>query len=170
MPKRECRLLLLSPRARTPQHVQEYKPFRVKRLVDIMREVAAGVAKRRSRDYDAHAVFEGFFFGKTNLDDELKGEIGDRVPSCLVECAVYNHSSEAEAAEAAKTALFHFAYGYPAGGKLIVLLCDHKCDLSIELDTWLATSDEALFAYLWSDLCGNVFKRVGDVIARRSRD
>ena len=168
--RRECRLLVLSPRARNPRHVLEYKPFKEKRLVEILREVAAGVARRRSRDYDEHAIFEGFFFGSTSLDEELKRELGERVPSCIVECAIYNTNGEPAAAETAKTTLFHFAYGYPAGGKLIVLLCNDDCDVRIEFDTCMARSDDALFAYLWSDLCGNSFKRIGKVIAQLSHD
>lgn len=167
---RECRLLVLSPRARTPQHVQEYKPFKAKRLLEIIREVADGVARRRSRDYDTHSIFEGFFFGKTSINEELKREVGDRVPSCIVECTVYGDKGEPAAVEAARDTLFHFAYGYPAGGKLIVLVCEHGCKVAMPFDMWPARSDDALFAYLWSDLCGSTFKRIGQVIARRSDD
>lgn len=170
MVNRECRLLVLSPRVRDPRDVLKYKPFGTKRLLDIMDEVAAGVATRRARDYEQHAVFEGFFYGRTKLDDALKSELGDRVPSCIIDCAVYTDGADPKETQVAKSALFHFAYGHPADGKLIVLLCNHNCTVPIEFDTYPAVSDDALRAHLWGDLCGNKFKKIGNEIARRSHD
>jgi hypothetical protein len=170
MPNRECRLLVLSPRARNWNHVQEYTPFpKGERLVATIAAAASRVAQRRHRDYDEHVIFRGFFFGATTLDTELKGVLGDDVPSSVIDCSVYR-SAETDARETAEDALFHFAYGFRAGGKLIILICNDGCGLKPKFDTWYAPNDGALFAHLESDLSTNVFKRVGNVMAGRVDD
>jgi len=166
MPKNECRLLVLSPRARSIEHAREYKPFREKMLSEILDEVATEIAKSTRRDYDRHEVFAGFFFGKPLPGSKLQEALRDGVPTSLVDCELYR-SSESAAVEAAKNALFHFAFGAGQGGKGIILVCNDACGLSLDYDAARASNDAALIAHLWCDLSLNKFKRLGKTMSRR---
>ncbi len=165
MTKRECPLLVLSPQARSGEQVQRFKPFGGRTLVDIIRQVATALSYRKSRRYERHAIFSGFFFAATALDDPLIHDLR-RVPSSLVDCRMYS-SEEAEAVAAAQKALSYFAEGAPASAKLVVLTCKHGCRIEMAVPSERARSDEALFAHLWMDLCGGTFRRIGQVMARR---
>jgi hypothetical protein len=159
MPSNDCRLLVLSPCARSVAHAREYKPFRGKMLAEILDDAASEVA-HLERDYDRHRLFAGFFFGKDKPDPTLQKELREGVPSSLVDCAIYG-GSEPAAAEAARNALFHFASESGRGGKRIILICDGKCDLHLDYDALRASSDLTLMAYLSCDLLLNTFKRLG---------
>jgi len=130
--------------------------------------VAKALSYRKSRRYERHAIFSGFFFGVTALDDPLIRDLR-RVPSSLVDCRMYS-SEEAEAVAAAQKALSYFTEDAPAGAKLIVLTCNHGCRIEMTVPSERAQSDEALFAHLWMDLCGGAFRRIGQVMAGRWGD
>lgn len=165
MAKRECPLLVLSPQARSDDQAREYKPFGRKPLLRMLREAAAGVSNQPYRRYDEHAVFDGFFFGKLALDYSLTEEIR-RVPSSVVDCAIYRDEKEA-ASRTARQALRLAGGDSPAEEKLALLACEHRCAIEDTIDFRRAGGDEALFAYLWIDLCGSAFQRVGELMARR---
>lgn len=122
-----------------------------------MRDAAAGVSLRARRQYDGYTIFDGFFFGQTSLDAELV-----QVHSSLVDCAVFQ-SSEREAVQAAKEAMTQF-------GKPVIVVCDHGCAVTPGMDPLPAGTEDALFGYLCSDLCGDTFKRIGRILAGRSGD
>jgi hypothetical protein len=159
MTKRECPLLVLSPQGRSEDQVREYKPFGGRPLIAILRDIAAGVSLRKSRRYDKHAVFAGFFFDKLTLAEPLLHMLRD-VPSSLVDCEMYR-SHEAEAVDTAQKALLHVTSDVPASGKIgrgrmHSRVPDRRC-----IRARAAKSDEALFAHFWMDLCGSVFIRIG---------
>jgi hypothetical protein len=166
--KRECQLLVLSPRARTELQLSVYRPFRGRSLIAIIRDVAAGVSNQKVRRYDEHTPFRGFFFGRKTLDEGLIDDLR-KVPSSLVDCEIYA-TEQAEAASAARVALSHFADGEPTGAKLIALACTQEALVDGTLAFQLARNDETLFAQLWIDLCGGGFNRVGQVMTRRWGD
>jgi len=161
-----CRLLVLSPAARNADHARGYRPFGKKMLDEILAEVAAAVAESGMADFDHHLIFGGFFFGQGEPDAALRSELLKRVPSSLVDCAVYR-SGEGAAAEAAQRALFYFAFGAGLGGKRIILACDDACGKRPDYPHMRATSDAALEAHLWNDLAMNAFKRIGKLMAER---
>lgn len=166
MPKRECRLLVLSPRARSRDLVREYKPFGRKKLFDLMKEAAEDVAQLDMRDYDRHAVFEGFFFGKMMIDDRLRKELRDGVPSSLIDCELYRHV-ETAAVDSAKKALRHFKGDFGPRGKAIFLVCTDHCGVVLEFDADRAFEDGALRAHLAGELRSSLFREILERGARR---
>jgi hypothetical protein len=160
--KRECPLLVLSPRARSSDQLKEFRPFGGRSLVETLRDVATSVS-RYSHRFDGHALFKEFLFGKLTVDESV-AEALRAVPSSLVDCGIFR-SDEANAEDAAREALACFAEGAPPGTKLIVLLCAHPSPENLGFDARRARSDDALFAYLWTDLSGGGFKHVGEVMA-----
>lgn len=118
------------------------------------------------RPFDRHEVFGGFFFGSEIPDEHLQAELRTHVPTSLVDCGIYRSSESAAVAAAAK-ALLEFAIDAGIGGKLIVLICNDHCSRRLDFDSALAQSDEELLGHLWSDLCGNLFKKLGRAIGER---
>ncbi len=166
---RECRLLVLSPRARSESHAQQYRPFNDQFLSALLAKAEKLASTREDRNYDCHRVFGGFFFGMHDLDGALKNELNKAVPTCLLDCSVFRDGEPNDLA-AAKNALHYLTYGHPAGGKMIVLACRDGCQVDTGYQVWPADNDGMLVAYLWSDLCDNVFKRMVKVMGKRSDD
>src|SRR5437588_6425191 len=121
-PKRQCPLLVLSPRARSGDQVDGYKPFGDRLLVVMLRDVAAAISRQVIRRYDEHTVFTRFLFGKLTCDPPLIEELRS-VPSSLVDCGLEGNDDVA-AVDAARAALSHVASGAAAESKSIVLLCE----------------------------------------------
>jgi hypothetical protein len=159
MPKRECRLLVLSPRARSRDLVREYKPFGRKRLLDLMKEAAEDVAQLDMSDYDRHAVFEGFFFGTMMIDEMLRKELRKAVQSSLIDCLLYR-SPETAAVESAKNALRHFKGDLGPRGKAIFLVCPDHCGVVLGFDADRAFEDAALRAHLAGELRSSLFRKI----------
>ncbi len=155
MPKRECRLLVLSPRARNRFHVGEYKPFGRKKLIELMKEAETlAASKAIRRDYDRHTVFEGFFFGDTKIDDALQKVLRDDVPASLIDCMVYSSVEESNR-EMAKVALRHFR----PGDKAVMVVCSDDCNLAFDFDVDPASDDSSLRAYLYARLRSPVVRQ-----------
>lgn len=162
MNKRVRPLLVVSPKARDEEQVRDYRPFGGRHLLTVLRDVAAGVSRYALREYDEYRVFTRFFFGQMHVDEQLIERLR-QIPASVVDCNTYRNA-EGPAVDAAKSALFHFASD---GGKRIVLTCSDDCDAAFASGPCRAVNDDALFAFLWTDLCGAVFGRIGDVIARK---
>ena len=165
---RECRLLVLSPRARSKSHVQQYKPFQARFLSEILADAEQIASARRNRDYDRYSVFEGLFFGAKQLDEPLQTELEKHVPACVVDCSALRGLDEE--VRVADKALQYLMSGYRKGAKLVVLICSHKCAVDITVQTMWAFNDGILAGYLGSDLCDNTFKRLGSVMGKRTDD
>jgi len=147
MTRRERSLLVLSPRARSRDELRDYKPFGGKSLLEILRDVAVGVSQCELREFDEHTI-HGCFFGAP-MESLREAAVS------LVDSEIYR--SDETAAEAARTALAHF-------NGSVILAGDHTCPDARQLR--LARSDDALFAYLFIDLCGPWFSRIGEQLAR----
>lgn len=163
---RECRLLVLSPRARSKSHVQQYKPFQAKFLAEILEEAAQNAKMQTERDYDRHSIFEGLFFGAKQLEQALRTELKKHVPTCIVDCSTFR--GENEEAKTARDALHFLTLGHDEKAKLLVLLCNDKCAVDTGYQMIPASSDGILIGYLGFDLCDNRFKRVGAAMGKRT--
>ena|ERR1043166_1516365 len=148
MTRRERSLLVLSPRARSRDELKDYKPFGGKSLLEILRDVAVGVSQCKLREFDEHTI-HGCFFGAS------MESLRDAAVS-LVDSEIFR--SDETAAEMARTALAHFTGS-------VILAGDVACP-DAALQSRLARSDDALFAYLFIDLCGPWFSRIGEQLAR----
>src|SRR5258708_28180309 len=145
--KRACHLLVLSPRARNGDQAREYRPFGGRPLLAILRDVAAGVSQVGSRAYDEHALFGGFLFGKTSIEEEVIQELRS-VPASVVDCEILR-SGETKGGETARLALQHFSNGAAEGQTRILLVCNDGCRTDAGFVSRRATSEHMLFANLW---------------------
>lgn len=165
MTNRVCHLLVLSPQMQSRDQAADYRPFGGRSLAAILRDAAAGVSQWISRGHDEHDVIGEFLFGRKSSDEEMLAELQRRVSVVLVDCGIYRDRN-GEAAAAAQSVARRLAAN-SGGERLMILLCNHGCRIDSGFEFQLARTDDALFAYLWSDLGGPAFERVGQLMARR---
>jgi hypothetical protein len=165
MTKRKRSLLVLAPQARGADELQQYKPFGGRSLGTVLRDVAVSISRQAYRRADEHSLFLGFLFGRVTLDAALIEELR-AVQSSLVDCAVYTNP-ETDAETTARKALDYFADTNSDGSKSMALMCRHDCRVETRLPVQRMQDDDGLFAHLWLDLCGEQFRQIAQMMARR---